>query len=66
MLFFSAVRLRGGPAPARRYLLKLIEPVLNRAIDPGTVSHLSLTLEQVAEGYPAMDARRAIKTLLQL
>ena len=63
-LFFSRVGLRGGPAPVRRYLPDLIDRVLNGAIDPGKVFDLALPLEQVAEGYQAMDERRAIKTLL--
>ncbi|GGS81280.1 zinc-dependent alcohol dehydrogenase family protein [Streptomyces cinerochromogenes] len=64
-LFFSHVGLRGGPAPVRRYLPDLIERVLSGRIDPGKVFDLTLPLEQVAEGYKAMDERRAIKTLLK-
>ena len=64
-LFFTHVHLHGGPAPARRYLPQLIELVLNGKIDPGKVFDLTLPLEQVAEGYRAMDERRAIKALLQ-
>ena len=64
-LFFSHVHLHGGPAPVRRYLPKLIDLVLNRKIEPGKVFDLTLPLEQVAEGYRAMDERRAIKTLLR-
>jgi len=64
-LFFSHVGLRGGPAPVRRYLPDLIERVLTGRIDPGKVFDLTLPLEQVAEGYRAMDERRAIKTLLR-
>ncbi|MFE6096696.1 zinc-dependent alcohol dehydrogenase family protein [Streptomyces massasporeus] len=63
-LFFSHVGLRGGPAPVRRYLPDLIDRVLSGRIDPGKVFDLTLPLEQVAEGYKAMDERRAIKTLL--
>jgi threonine dehydrogenase-like Zn-dependent dehydrogenase len=63
-LFFSHVHLHGGPAPVRRYLPQLIDLVLSGAIDPGKVFDLTLPLEQVAEGYRAMDERRAIKTLL--
>ena len=33
-------------------------------LDPGKVFDLTLTLDEVAEGYRAMDERRAIKTLL--
>jgi len=65
-LFFTHVHLHGGPAPVRRYLPKLIDLVLNGTIHPGKVFDLTLPLEQVAEGYKAMDERRAIKTLLQL
>jgi threonine dehydrogenase-like Zn-dependent dehydrogenase len=64
-LFFSAVHLHGGPAPVRRFLPELIELIWDRQIDPGKVFDLSLPLEQAAEGYKAMDERRAIKTLLR-
>jgi threonine dehydrogenase-like Zn-dependent dehydrogenase len=63
-LFFTHVHLHGGPAPVRRYLPRLMELVWNRKVDPGKVFDLRLPLEQVAEGYRAMDERRAIKTLL--
>jgi threonine dehydrogenase-like Zn-dependent dehydrogenase len=64
-LFFTHVRLHGGPAPVRRYLPDLIDLVWSRKIDPGKVFDLTLPLEQVAEGYRAMDERRAIKALLR-
>jgi len=63
-LFYSHVTMQGGPAPVRRFLPDLIDLVWNRTIDPGKVFDLTLPLEQVAEGYAAMDQRRAIKTLL--
>ena len=64
-LFYSHVHLHGGPAPVRRYLPELMKLVLDGKINPGKVFDLTLPLEQVAEGYRAMDERRAIKTLLQ-
>ena len=64
-LFFAHVHLHGGPAPVRRYLPNLIGLVLKGKIDPGKVFDLTLPLDQVAEGYRAMDERRAIKTLLR-
>ncbi len=64
-LFYSHVHLHGGPAPVRRYLPKLIDLVLNGKINPGKVFDLVLPLDQVAEGYRAMDERRAIKSLLR-
>jgi threonine dehydrogenase-like Zn-dependent dehydrogenase len=64
-LFFSAVHLHGGPAPVRRFLPELVELIWTRRIDPGKVFDLSLPLEEAAEGYRAMDERRAIKALLR-
>src|SRR5207237_7074437 len=64
-LFFAHVHLHGGPAPVRRFLPTLIDLVLNGKVNPGKVFDLTLPLAQVAEGYRAMDERRAIKTLLQ-
>jgi threonine dehydrogenase-like Zn-dependent dehydrogenase len=63
-LFFSHVGVRGGPAPARHFLPELIDAVCNGEIDPGKVFDLTLPLDQVAEGYRAMDERRAVKALL--
>jgi threonine dehydrogenase-like Zn-dependent dehydrogenase len=64
-LFFAHVHLHGGPAPVRRFLPKLIDLVWDRKIHPGKVFDLTLPLDQVAEGYRAMDERRAIKALLR-
>jgi threonine dehydrogenase-like Zn-dependent dehydrogenase len=64
-LFFSATHLHGGPAPVRRFLPEMVDLIWNRTIDPGKVFDLTLPLDQTAEGYKAMDERRAIKTLLQ-
>src|SRR5829696_794660 len=64
-LFFAVVHLHGGPAPVRRFLPELIDLIWNRKIHPGKVFDLELPLDQVAEGYRAMDERRAIKTLLR-
>ena len=64
-LFYAHVHLHGGPAPVRRYLPDLIKLVWNKKINPGKVFDLTLPLDQVAEGYRAMDERRAIKALLR-
>ena len=64
-LFYAHVHLHGGPAPVRRYLPDLINLVWNKKINPGKVFDLTLPLDQVAEGYRAMDERRAIKALLR-
>ncbi|HEV7565436.1 MAG TPA: IMP dehydrogenase, partial [Microbacteriaceae bacterium] len=65
-LFFSEVHLLGGPAPVRRFLPELIQLIWDRKIDPGKVFDLTLPLERAAEGYKAMDERRATKVLLTL
>jgi threonine dehydrogenase-like Zn-dependent dehydrogenase len=59
--FTSHVQLHGGLAPVRRILPDLI---WSQKINPGKVFNLTLPLEQVAEGYRAMDEWRAIKALL--
>lgn len=64
-LFYAHVHLHGGPAPVRRFLPELIDLVWSRKIKPGKVFDLTLPLDQVAEGYRAMDERRAIKALLR-
>jgi threonine dehydrogenase-like Zn-dependent dehydrogenase len=64
-LFWATVHLHGGPAPVRRYLPGLVDLIWSRKINPGKVFDLTLPLEQVAEGYRAMDERRAIKSLLR-
>lgn len=65
-LFFAQKSLMGGPAPVRRFLPHLMDLVLSRKINPGKVFDLALPIADVAEGYRAMDERRAIKTLLRL
>lgn len=64
-LFYAHVHLHGGPAPVRRFLPGLIDLVWKGKINPGKVFDLTLPLDRVAEGYRAMDERRAIKALLR-
>jgi threonine dehydrogenase-like Zn-dependent dehydrogenase len=64
-MFVRNVGLSGGMAPVRTYLPDLLERVLDGRIDPGRVFDLTLPLDEVAEGYRAMDERRAIKVLLR-
>jgi threonine dehydrogenase-like Zn-dependent dehydrogenase len=64
-MFWSLVHLHGGPAPVRRFLPDLMELISDGTINPGKVFDLDLPLEQAAEGYQAMDERRAVKALLR-
>lgn len=63
-LFFAEIHMLGGPAPVRRFLPDLIRLIWDRSIDPGRVFDLTLPLAEAAEGYRAMDERRATKVLL--
>ncbi len=63
-MFSKNVGLAGGVAPVRTYLPDLLELVTSGRADPGPVFDLRLPLAEVAEGYRAMDERRAIKVLL--
>lgn len=65
-LFFAGIHTLGGPAPVRRYLPNLIQLIWDRKIDPGKVFDLTLPLDEAAEGYKAMDERRATKVMLTL
>ena len=64
-LFYSHVHLHGGPASVRRFLPELVDLIVRKQINPGRVFDLELPLDQAAEGYRAMDERRAIKVLLR-
>jgi threonine dehydrogenase-like Zn-dependent dehydrogenase len=64
-MFQKNVGLAGGMAPVRRYLPELLDMVVDGRINPGKVFDLTLPLDKVAEGYRAMDERRAIKVLLE-
>src|SRR6478672_863545 len=54
-MFQRNVGLGGGMAPVRKYLPDLLERTLSGGIDPSPVFDLTLPLDQVAEGYRAMD-----------
>jgi alcohol dehydrogenase len=63
-MFFGNLSLAGGSAPVRAYLPQLIASLEAGRIDPSPVLDVSLPLDRVADGYAAMDERRAIKVLL--
>ncbi len=65
-LFLAGIHTHGGPAPVRRFLPDLIDRIWNGDIDPGRVFDLTLPLDDAAEGYKAMDERRATKVMLTL
>ena len=65
-VIFRNVGLRGGVAPARRYIPELLPDVLAGRINPGRVLDFETDLEGIAEAYAAMDERRSIKSLVRV
>lgn len=65
-LFGKNVTLTGGPAPVRAYLEPAIQQVLNGEINPGLVFDRTIGIDEVPAGYAAMDAREALKVLVQM
>jgi threonine dehydrogenase-like Zn-dependent dehydrogenase len=64
--FFDNVSIAGGPAPARAYIEGLLPDVLEGRIEPGRVFDRVSTLDEVPDGYRAMNDREAIKVLIEL
>jgi threonine dehydrogenase-like Zn-dependent dehydrogenase len=64
-LFGRNLTLTGGPAPVRNYIDELMPDVLDGKVEPGKVFDRTITLEQTPQGYAAMDAREALKVLVQ-
>jgi threonine dehydrogenase-like Zn-dependent dehydrogenase len=63
--FFGNISIAGGPAPARAYIAELLPDVLTGRIEPGKVFDFVGSLDQVPDGYRAMNDRRAIKALIE-
>jgi threonine dehydrogenase-like Zn-dependent dehydrogenase len=63
-MFRQNVKLAGGVAPVRAYIPALLADVLAGRLDPSPVLDLTLSLDEVPEGYRAMDTRRAIKAMV--
>ena len=63
--FFNNVAIAGGPAPARAYIEELLPDVLEGRIEPGRVFDRVAGLDEVPDGYRAMNDREAIKVLIE-
>jgi threonine dehydrogenase-like Zn-dependent dehydrogenase len=64
--FFDNVTISGGPAPARAYMEELLPDVLEGRIEPGRVFDRVGSLDEVPDGYRAMNDREAIKVMIEL
>jgi threonine dehydrogenase-like Zn-dependent dehydrogenase len=63
-LFGRNITLNGGPAPVRAYIEELLPAVLDGTVNPGRVFDQTVKLDQIAEGYRAMNDRTALKVLV--
>jgi threonine dehydrogenase-like Zn-dependent dehydrogenase len=63
--FFGNVTVSGGPAPARAYIEELLPDIVEGRIEPGRVFDRAIGLDDVPDGYRAMDEREAIKVMIE-
>src|SRR5438128_8211276 len=63
--FYNNVTVSGGPAPVRAYIEELLPDILEGRIEPGRVFDRVVSIDEVPEGYRAMNEREAIKVLIE-
>src|SRR6266704_2302220 len=63
--FYNNLTIGGGPAPVRAYIQELLPDVLDGRIEPGRVFDRVIGLDEVPDGYRAMNQREAIKVMLK-
>jgi len=62
---FNNVTISGGVAPARAYIEELLPEILEGRIEPGRVFDRVIGLDDLPDGYRAMNEREAIKVLIE-
>jgi threonine dehydrogenase-like Zn-dependent dehydrogenase len=62
--FYGNITIGGGPAPARAYIEELLPDIVEGRIEPGRVFDRTVGLDGVPDGYRAMNAREAIKVMV--
>lgn len=65
-VFYKNISVGGGPAPVRAYIEELIPDVLEGRIEPGYVFDKTININEIPDGYRAMDRREAIKVMVKL
>jgi threonine dehydrogenase-like Zn-dependent dehydrogenase len=65
LAFYNNITVGGGPAPVRAYIEELLPDVLEGRIEPGRVLDRTMSLDEVPDGYRAMDKREAIKVMVK-
>jgi threonine dehydrogenase-like Zn-dependent dehydrogenase len=63
--FYNNITVSGGPAPVRAYIEALLPDVMDGLIEPGLVFDRVVDLEEVPDGYRAMDERESIKVMVK-
>lgn len=65
LTFFGNITVSGGPAPVRAYIGELLPDILEGRIEPGLVFDRVASLDEVPDGYRAMNEREAIKVMVK-
>ena len=63
--FYHNVTVAGGPAPVRAYIKELLPDILEGVIQPGRVFDRTVKLDDVPNGYRAMNERKSIKVMVK-
>jgi threonine dehydrogenase-like Zn-dependent dehydrogenase len=63
--FYNNVTVSGGPAPVRAYIEELLPDILEGRIEPGKVFDRVVRLDEVPDGYRAMNDREALKVMVK-
>jgi threonine dehydrogenase-like Zn-dependent dehydrogenase len=63
--FYNNVTVSGGPAPVRAYIEELLPDILEGRIEPGRVFDRVVGLDEVPDGYRAMNEREALKVMVR-
>ena len=64
--FYKNLTVSGGPAPARAYIEELLPDILEGRIEPGRVFDRVVSLDEVPDGYRAMNNREALKVMVDV
>jgi threonine dehydrogenase-like Zn-dependent dehydrogenase len=63
--FLGNIAVGGGPAPVRAYIETLLPDILEGRIQPGRVFDRVIGLDEVPDGYRAMNEREALKIMVR-
>src|SRR5438132_5550638 len=63
--FYNNVTVSGGPAPVRAYIEELLPDIVEGRIEPGRVFDRVIGLDEVPNGYRAMNDRETIKVMVR-